>query len=307
MTPQPRARHAHRVTGRAWSEAWHDALYGPDGFFLQSVPADHFRTNVAVPLFGTAIRTLADRVDAALGFPDPFDVVDVGAGRGELLLALGDVPSRWQLTGVDLATAEVPFTWSAQIPSATGLLIANEWLDAIPLDVLEDGRLVLVTSDGTETLGPPMSSEWASLWWPSAGRVEVGASRDLAWASAVARMQRGLAVAVDYGHTRADRRATLTGYRAGRQVPPVPDGTCDLTAHVAVDACAAATGAVVVRQREALQSLGISAALPDPSLPSYGERLVVASQARELLDPDGLGGFSWLVQEVGLEVGWMSA
>ena len=80
------------VTTRAWSEAWHDALYGPDGFFLRSVPADHFRTNVAVPLFAEAVRRLADRVDAALGHPDPFDLVDVGAGRGELLHALGEVP-----------------------------------------------------------------------------------------------------------------------------------------------------------------------------------------------------------------------
>ena len=38
---------------------------------------------------------------------------------------------------------------------------------------------------------------------------------------------------------------------------------------------------------------------------AYGEQLVRASQARELLDPDGLGGFSWLVQEVGGPVGWM--
>jgi hypothetical protein len=30
-----------------------------------------------------------------------------------------------------------------------------------------------------------------------------------------------------------------------------------------------------------------------------------ASQACELLDPDGLGGFGWLVQTVGLDVGWM--
>ena len=146
------------VTGRAWSQAWQDALYGPDGFFLRSVPGEHFRTNVAVPLFGSAIRTLADRVDAALGFPDPFDVVDVGAGRGELLLALGAVPARWRLTGVDLASAEVPFAWTSQIPSVTGLLVANEWLDSIPLDVLEDGRLVLVAPDGTQTHGARQSS-----------------------------------------------------------------------------------------------------------------------------------------------------
>jgi SAM-dependent MidA family methyltransferase len=293
------------VHPRAWSEAWHDALYGPSGFFLREVPGEHFRTNVAVPLFATAVRRLAERVDAALGFPDPFDLVDVGAGRGELLLALGEVPARWRLTGVDLAEADVPFRWTAEIPSLTGLLLANEWLDDVPVDVLEDGRLVLVRTDGSEQPGAPLGSAWADRWWPAGGRVEVGAPRDLAWAAAVAKVRRGVAVAIDYGHTAADRRPTLTGYRDGRQVPPVPDGSCDLTAHVALDACAAATGALLLPQRAALTALGVSAALPAPTDPAYALALQRASQARELLDPDGLGGFGWLVQTVGLDVGWM--
>ena len=54
---------------------------------------------------------------------------------------------------------------------------------------------------------------------------------------------RGLAVAVDYAHTRRDARppfGTLTGFREGRETAPVPDGSCDITAHVALDACAGA-------------------------------------------------------------------
>jgi SAM-dependent MidA family methyltransferase len=305
---------------RAWSEAWEEALYGPAGFFLREVPLEHFRTNAAVPLFASAVRRLAGLVDLALGCPDPFDVVDLGAGRGELLAALSDVPARWRLTSVDLAPGMRP-----DVPVVEGLLLANEWLDSVPLDVLEDGRLVLVAPDGTEQLGEPVASEWADTWWPRwdgclpdtmtrsrhalrdlitvtdeepPHRVEVGASRDRAWAAAVSRVRRGLAVAVDYGHVLGDRRPTLTGYRSGRQVPPVPDGSCDLTAHVALDAVAAATGSVLVRQREALQVLGVSAALP-------GEGLVAASQARELLDPDGLGGFGWLLRPVDVTVGWM--
>jgi SAM-dependent MidA family methyltransferase len=294
------------MTARAWSEAWDDALYGDGGFFLHQVPGLHFRTNAAVPLFAQAVRRLAERVDEALGFPDPFDLVDVGAGRGELLLALGDVPARWRLTGVDLAQADVPFTWSHEIPCVTGLLLANEWLDAVPLDVLEDGRLVLVAPDGVEQAGAPLHSDWAATWWPAGGRVEIGASRDLAWAHAVSRLSRGVAVAVDYGHTAGSRRPTLTGYRDGRQVVPVPDGSCDLTAHVALDSCAAATGATVVTQREALTALGISAVLPSAGDPAYALGLQQASQARELLDPDGLGGFGWLVQTVGVDLGWMT-
>ena len=290
---------------RTWSDAWEEALYGPSGFFLREAPLDHFRTNVAVPLFAEAVRRLAALVDEALGRPDPFDVVDLGAGRGELLGSLREVPARWRLTSVDLAPG-----MRKDVPPVTGLLLANEWLDNVPLDVLSDGRLVLVSREGEEVPGAPLTSGWAERWWPApAGpgshRVEVGASRDLAWAAAVARVRRGLAVAVDDGHTRADRRPTLTGYRDGRQVPPVPDGRCDLTAHVALDAVAAATGGVVVRQREALAALGITAALPPGDSPSYGELLQRASQARELLDPEGLGGFGWVLNPVGVDLGWM--
>lgn len=295
---------------RSWREAWEDALFGPAGFFRREAPLDHFRTNAAVPLFAHAVRRLAGLVDEALGRPDPFDLVDLGAGRGELLAGLPDVPARWRLTAVEVdaagAAASGGFGWAAEPPAAmTGLLLANEWLDTVPLDVVEDGRLVLVSPDGEEAPGAPIRSDWASEWWPGGGRVEVGASRDLAWAWAVSRLHRGLAVAVDYGHTRADRRPTLTGYRGGRQVRPVPDGSCDVTAHVALDAVAAATGSRLVRQHEALAALGVSAAVPAADDPAYLAGLVRASQARELLDPDGLGGFGWLLAPVGVEVGWM--
>ena len=67
------------------------ALYGTGGFFTRAAegPADHFRTSVhASPLFASALLRLIRRVDSALGRPDRLDVVDVGAGRGELLAAL---------------------------------------------------------------------------------------------------------------------------------------------------------------------------------------------------------------------------
>ena len=299
--------HPTLVVVRSWREAWEDALFGPSGFFQREAPLDHFRTNAAVPLFAQAVRRLAGLVDEALGRPDPFDLVDLGAGRGELLAGLVDVPARWRLTAVEVGALDRPgIRWAAEPPDGmTGLLLANEWLDTVPLDVVEDGRLVLVDHTGAEQPGAPFASDWASRWWPAGSRVEVGAARDLAWAWAVSHLRRGLAVAVDYGHTAADRRATLTGYRGGRQVPPVPDGSCDITAHVALDAVAAATDSALVDQREALAALGVSASLPDPSDAAYAASLARASQARELLDPAGLGGFGWLLKAVDVEVGWM--
>lgn len=292
------------MTWRPWGEAMQSALYGPDGFYRRELPGDHFRTSVtASEVFAQAIRVLADRVDAALGFPAPFDVVDVGAGDGRLLDGLGVVPSRWRLTGVDLSGRFV-----AEIPSVTGLLVANEWLDNVPLDVIADGRTVEVDETGVERVGAaanPADLAWAAQWWPGADRVEVGRGRDEAWSHAVSRVSRGLAVAIDYGHLREDRRTTLTGYRDGRQVAPVPDGSCDLTAHVALDSCAAATGSRRLLQREALLHLGIGAERPtradaEGDAGGYLHALSQAGQAAELLDPAGLGGFAWLVQAVGI-------
>ena len=304
------------MTFEPWRQALERALYGPEGFYVRESPGRHFRTSVsATPVYAAAVRALAGRVDDALGRPDPFDVVDVGAAGGELLQALPDVPSRWRLTGVERAPDPGgPLRWAARVPPLEGLLFANEWLDDVPLDVLFDGRVVEVDRDGTERLGGPASPEllaWAARWWPQGRRVEAGLTRDAAWSEAVAQVRRGLAVAVDYGHVLGDRsdfgdrRATLTGYRDGRLVHPVLDGSCDVTAHVALDACLAATGGRLLSQREALTALGVDPTLPDRALASedprgYLARLQAANGAAELLDRRGLGSFGWLVRPVGI-------
>ena len=226
------------------------------------------------------------------------------------------MPSRWRLTGVDLAPQPAGLRgvrWAARVPPLEGLLIANEWLDDVPLEVLFDGRVVLVDRDGEETLGGPADEAdlaWTGEWWPQGRRVEVGLSRDLAWSAAVRQVRRGLAVAVDFGHALGDRtdffdrRPTLTGYRDGRQVPPVPDGSCDLAAHVALDALAAASGGRVMTQRDALSRLGVDATPPPRELSTTDPRgylalLQAASQAGELLDRRTLGSFGWVVCPVG--------
>lgn len=310
-----------RLETLPWREAFERALYGPDGFAVREVPGRHFRTSVtATPVYAAAVRELAARVDELLGRPDPFDLVDLGAGGGELLQALPDVPARWRLTAVDRAPDRgapgrgADVRWTDELPAVEGLLLANEWLDAVPLDVLFDGRLVEVAVDGTERLGGSASPElldWAARWWPQGRRVEVGLTRDRAWAGAVARVRRGLAVAADYGHVLGDRsdlgdrRPTLTGYRDGRQVHPVLDGSCDLTAHVALDACLAATGGRLLLQREALPSLGVDPTPPPRSLATTDPRgylalLAQANGAAELLDRRSLGSFGWLVRPVGI-------
>jgi SAM-dependent MidA family methyltransferase len=312
-----------------WREAWAAAAYGSGGFYTRGEdPGDHFRTSVrASALYAGAIATLLHRVDAALGFPDPLDLVDVGAGRGELLAgvaAAAALGGRLRVTAVELTPVPgiptVPDV--ADLHRMTGLLVANEWLDDVPLDVVvrtPDGpRLVLVDTDGIEVAGPPPDAEtraWLARWWPAGERAEVGSTRDDAWAAAVGRIRRGIALAVDYGHEAQDRpeAGTLAGYRAGRQVPPIPDGSCNLTAHVALDSVAAAgrrAGAGDTRlddQWTALLTLGVDARRPPVNLArtdpeGYVRALARAGEAAELTDRSGLGAFRWLVQGVGVRV-----
>ncbi|MFD3719282.1 SAM-dependent methyltransferase [Streptomyces sp. NPDC058674] len=306
-----------------WRAAMEAALYGPGGFYVRPGgpgPAGHFRTSVhASGLYAGAVARLLLLVDAELGHPRRLDLVDVGAGRGELLsgvLAALPAEAAARVRPYAVERAERPpgldprIRWASAPPErTTGLLFANEWLDNVPLEVAQDGRYVLVAPDGTESPGGPLDGAdraWLERWWPGGGRAEVGRSRDEAWAAAVAGVERGLAVAVDYAHTREARPpyGTLTGFRAGREVPPVPDGSCDVTAHVALDACAG-PGAVLLTQREALTALGVSGARPPLALASadpaaYVRALASAGEAAELTARAGLGAFGWLVQPVGI-------
>jgi SAM-dependent MidA family methyltransferase len=316
---------------RGWREATEAALYGPEGFYLRPEgPAGHFRTSVhASPLFAAAVARLLLTTAESLGLgpggrSGDVALVDVGAGRGELLTGvLGALPAGFPVRAYAVERAARPpgldprVAWSCEPPAGvSGLLIANEWLDNVPVDVAEadqDGvaRYVLVQPDGTEHLGSPVSgadAEWLERWWPPAEpgtRAEIGRPRDEAWARAVSTLERGLAVAVDYAHDMRTRPpfGTLTGFREGREVRPVPDGTCDITAHVALDACAL-PGAELLPQREALARLGVSGERPPLSLATtdpagYVRALSRAGEAAELTARGGLGDFGWLLQPRG--------
>jgi SAM-dependent MidA family methyltransferase len=303
-----------------WKQAWDAALYGPDGFFRREAPAAHFRTSVhASPLFAQALVTMTR--EAGLD-----TVVDIGAGRGELLTAMHRIDPGLELLGVEVAARpsglDRSIAWTTGLPEAVeGLVVANEWLDNIPCHVVETGedgvpRVVHVDPDtGAESPGrqlthgsvPSSLAAWTEQWWPLQGaapgrRAEVGTTRDAAWADVVSRVRRGLAVAVDYGHLREDRppHGSLASYRAGHLVDVLPDGSRDVTAHVAVDSVAARTDAVLRRQRDVLHDLGIHGTRPDHAIADddptgYLDALSSATEAAELTAEDGLGGFWWVV------------
>lgn len=308
-------------------DAWHAALYGPDGFYRRaSGPADHFRTasHAAAPALAAALARLAAEHECTA-------VVDLGAGRGELLQALACGAPDLRLHGVDLVarpTALAPsVSWSVGIDAlpdgvlAGALVVVWELLDTVACPVIEVDdaglpRTVEVDpADGAERLGAPAASEhlaWCARWWPLRApgeRAEVGTPREELWTAVVERARRDGAdapvtlLAVDYHHLARARPpgGTLAGYRGGRQVAPVPDGTCDVTAHVALDAVAAAgelAGArtlALTDQRTALRALGVSGRLP-AGAPVTAQALQRMSAEAELIDPRGLGGFGWLLQ-----------
>ncbi len=299
---------AHLVS---WRTAWETALYGDDGFFRTSRPADHFRTSAHVGTFAGAVAELARRAEAAT-------VVDLGAGGGELLTALHDLlPSDVELIGVELAPrpASLPaaVAWTSELPEhVTGVVIANEWLDNLPCVVVErddegvDREVLVDPATGEEALGDVHDSPWLRRWWTlgrSGERAEDGAPRDAAWADVVARVD-GVAVAIDYGHLAGDRPpfGTLRSYAGGREVDVRPDGGRDVTAHVAVDAVADAVEGRLVRQRDALAELGVDGSRPpielahtDPQ--AYLRALSQAGEAAELTSRGGLGDFWWIVTD----------
>ncbi len=305
-----------------WPAAWQRALYGPDGFYRKPEgPAGHFTTAThagASALLAEGLWGWADRLGVD-------GIVDVGAGRGELLHHLYAAAPHRPLVGLDVVarplTLPAPVGWTVSPGGATlprealprnHLVVAHEWLDVVPCvigEVASDGSLreVLVDPEsGAETLGYALSNAdhgWCQRFWTSTvgsdaevgDRVEVGRARDDAWLALLHRAEGGPAIAVDYGHTAGDRPAggTLAAYRAGHRVDPVPDGSCDLTAHVAVDSLQQTER---LRQRDALPATGP----PEHELARRDPAAYLAAAARRaesgaLRRAGGFGDFWWVL------------
>lgn len=310
---------------RPWFDRWVESATGSDGFWPDNLPEQHFRT--ASTTGAALIHLITPLLDQHLEIRA---VVDIGAGGGELLTRLAELRPGLSLTGVDLrsrpndlpdAVAWVRDRWDVRQHHWTGpaapllggldrptLVIAGEWLDDLPAVVAQrvgDGwRELLVDDSGRETAGPTLPADdrdWLQRWWPSGQRAEVGRTRDRAWAELVGAVlpYGGLALLIDYGHLTSTRPAhgSLTGYRAGRQVPPLPTGSVNLTAHVAIDAVRAAgeaRGATTLRcarQRDVVRE--------SPPLPSSSDPLIDLagrSQRAALAASPGLGAHWWLLQ-----------
>jgi SAM-dependent MidA family methyltransferase len=313
---------------RSWMSAWVESAYGTQGYWQTARPREHFRTA------STSTPLLAELVVALLqALPQIEAVVEVGAGDGWLLADLAAARPELALSAIEIRDRPARYppqvswvrdTWdvgsgqwrSGHAPALLArldrptLIVCVEWLDDLPCQIgardRTDWRVLEVGPEGNERFGAlldPDDQVWAQRWWPTGRRVEIGRSRDQAWAAAIAPLRRhgGLGLLIDYGHTSEARPVdgSLTGYQAGRQVDPLPSPELNLTAHVAVDSVAAA-GESVGADTLMLCRLGHVARvlLPDSPIADPLGDLVRRSQRAVLKDPQVWGDHWLLLQQV---------
>jgi SAM-dependent MidA family methyltransferase len=293
------------------------ALYHPElGFYETGGAAGRsgdFLTSPEVgPLFGAVLARALDAWWRELGEPEPFTVVEAGAGRGTLAKA---VLSAGPACGPALRYVAVERSRAlrAQYPESastmpeepfTGVILANELLDNLPFGLLQR------TSDG-----------WAEIWVDAdLNEVLVPVEHDLdAPVGARIPVQRAARQWVEKGRRLADRVVVIDyvdttdsmarrpwtdwvrTYKAhGRGSHPLADlGDQDITCEVAVDQLPPATSNR--SQAEFLRALGIDE-LADEARRGWRERahigdlqaLVSRSRVHEaaaLTDETGLGAF----------------
>jgi NADH dehydrogenase [ubiquinone] 1 alpha subcomplex assembly factor 7 len=266
-----------------------------------------------------------------MGRPEPVILAELGPGRGtlmaDLLRAVRVAPDFRRALRLHLvetspvlrgrqaaALTEAAPSWHdgvATLPDAPLILIANEFLDALPIKQYVRAatgwheRRVALGKDGALAFAPD-DAPAASAAIPPALRdappgsiCEVRPAAEMMAAQLGARLaaRGGVALFVDYGHFPSACGETLQAVRGHRRhaVLAAP-GQADLTAHVdfaAVAAAATAAGARAwgpVPQGAFLRALGLAeriAALSRRATPAQAGALAAAG--RRLIAPEEMG------------------
>lgn len=277
------------------------------------------------PLFGAVIARALDTWWHEMGEPDPFVVVDAGAGPGTLarsvLTARPECGGALRYVAVEVSAdqrAAHPAGVESRVELPTrpivGVILANELLDNLPfrLFVFDDGwKEAFVAYDGSRFV--EVLRQCTPLPRALPERAEHGARAAVCNAAAewvdtaLSRLTSGRLVAIDYTTTtqsmteRAWRewlRTYSAHQRGGHYLSSV--GEQDLTVEVPLDQLPTAT--TVSSQSQFLRRYGIDALVAEgkaawqqqtsaPDLAAMMMRSRV-SEAEALLDPSGLGEFS---------------
>ena len=264
------------------------------------------------PLFGAVLARALDAWWSELGEPDPFTVVEAGAGRGTLakaVMAAGPACGpvlRYVAVERSKALRSLNPASVATMPDEpfTGVIVANELLDNLPFGLLER------TADGWAEVR--VDGELREVLVPAAGDLDapVGARIPVQRAAGEwverARRLADRVVAVDYADTTASMAHrpwtdwVRTYRRHGRGGHPLADlGHQDITCEVAVDQLPPTTSDR--SQAQFLRDFGIEE-LAAEAAQAWRERahigdlqaLVSRSRVHEaaaLTDETGLGAF----------------
>lgn len=294
--------------------------------------------------FGEMIGLWCADAWTRLGSPGRILLVELGPGRGTLMAdalraahalpafrAAVEVhlvetsPALRRRQAETLARAEPGLrpVWHdrpEEVPDGPMLLVANEFLDALPVHQIEKRggrwveRLVDLEEDGAEdgTAGPRFRLALAGWPSPLAGAVPAhlrdapegsvfelcpAATAVAGWIGRRLAREGGAALLIDYGHAVPAAGDTVQAVRHHAFAPVLEaPGEADLTAHVdfaAVAAAARATGAATfgpVTQGEFLVRLGIRERVR-VLLAHAGERQAddLVSGLRRLIDGSGMG------------------
>ncbi len=209
-------------------------------------------------------------------------------------------------------------------PSVPVIIFANEFFDALPVEVLSpEGELRIAEKDGrfVETWVPARAEDLEYLdrygvHPENDERVETARVAQDCMTQLAAGIQRGFLITIDYGYTRPEQlagrhRGTVTAYRqhSVSADPYEAPGEQDITAHVnftALTAAAEQQGMQVqplLTQSQFLMGIGegnqFADAFEDCVLPQ--ERAKVALQLKHLVTPAGMGeSFHALVASKGV-------
>ncbi|HUK11400.1 MAG TPA: SAM-dependent methyltransferase [Stellaceae bacterium] len=319
------------------AEFMHEALQHPRfGYYATRDPVgpegDFITAPEASQAFGELIGLWCADIWERIGRPDPLLLVELGPGRGTLLRdALGATARikdfrralRIHLveTGARLRQVqqerlgEYDPTWHrdlGDVPAGPLILIANEFLDALPIVQLERGethwheRAVDLASDDEHLIFARAAAPSAlaalvpsGLAEAAPGSIFEACPAALTIAAHLGRRLNtapGVAVFIDYGHTESACGDTLQAVRRHRYCGILDQpGNADLTAHVdfarfaeAARAAGAATYGPVT-QRDFLMRLGIEARAQQLLRAASAQRDAVAAGIGRLLDPQEMG------------------
>jgi len=334
------------------------ALYEPNLGYYRQAPdrptrrGDFLTAPETHPVFGWTLARRVEEMWAELDHPDPFCLIEFGAGSGTLALSIieglrrhgsglaeairyepvetneharADISHRFDEAGLAgrLIAPDRP-------APRTGIVIANEFLDALPVHRVvmrrgelkelfvgwREGPVLLSARPSTPDLAERLAADAVTL---AEGQVAEICLELEPWLAEVAgRLHRGYAIVIDYGSATAELygprhlAGTLLGYRAHRVAhdPLANIGLTDLTAHVdftAVERLASAAGFEPVRfetQSRFLLGAGLEQELqaiqasPQTTLDEY---LRTRSAIVRLLDPRHMGRFGVLTLGRNLE------